>query len=237
MTVDLEQTATPCAATDCTRPAAPVLCAVDERRVGEALAGIQSEYELLSAAPSMQGREVGTIGGSKLASQRSPGNLQVIVLRDPRRADAADPWGVDNTPSVFATLAYYAELVREGRDLVQPVHHVDACRYPCMHRACLLGVGHAVPVPLTVASERKLLATHLGWIVAQDWAGEFCDEIRGLHAVLRRANGHVDDTRRLRRLHIACPDCGVRAVTYRPGDGQACCENCGTCRVLAEDAA
>lgn len=189
----------------------------------------------------MQGREVGTVGGTALASQRSPGNTHVMALRDPRRVTHPytdpDPWGVDDTPSVFATLTAYADLVREGRDLALPVRHVDACRFPCMHRSCLLGRGRPVPVPLTVATERKLLATHLGWILTQEWAGEFHDEIRRLHALLRAANGHQAPARRLQRLHVPCPDCGVRAVTYRPGDGQACCENCGTCRVLAEDAA
>jgi hypothetical protein len=194
----------------------------------------------------MQGREVGTIGGSTLAGQRNVGRLDVMALRAPRRGtgrishDDADPWGLDDTPSVYATLHAYAEMVRApeeegGRDLVQPVRHVPACLFPCMHRACVLGIGHAVPVPLTVATERRLLATHLDWILGQDWAGEFFDDIRDLWQRLRSANGHAAPSPRVRRLHAPCPSCQVRALTHRPGGGQAVCENCGTTTDLGRE--
>jgi hypothetical protein len=235
VTAELEQAIPTCTAASCGRPQAPgaLLCDVDVRRLGDWLARIGSEYELLSAAPSMQGREVGSIGGTTLTSQRSPGNTHVMTLRDRRRvADPftePDPWGVDDTPSVYATLAAYADQVREGRDLSLPVRHVPACRFPCMHRACLLGIGHAVPIALTVATERALLAekNNFRWLLLQDWAGEFFDEIRGLYALLLRANGHAAPARRIHRLQTPCGACGVRAVTHRPGAGHVTCENCG----------
>lgn len=232
MSADPDQAAPVCAAASCTRPAAAgMLCAADERRLGDWLAQIGSEYELLSAAPSMQGREVGTIGGTSLTSQRSPGNTHVMAMRDPRRGTGyigdGDPWGIDNTPSVFATLASYADRVREGRDLSLPVRHVDACRMPCMHRACMIGIGHVVTVPLTVATERRLLAAHLDWILGQDFAGEFFDEIRGLFAALRRANGHAST----RPGYTAHCDCGGR---IRWANGAATCQACGTSMATAD---
>lgn len=231
-----------CAASSCTRPAAPgaVLCAPDITRLGDWIARLGTEYELLSAAPSMQGREFGSIGGGRLASQRSPGNDHVMAMRDGRRGtgrigwEDADPWGVDDTPSVFATLHTYAEMVREGRELLAPVRYVPACATDCPHRSCHLGRGRPVRVPLTVATERKTLATHLDWILGQEWAGEFHDEIRGLWAVLRRANGHAAPTRRVHRIQAPCGTCGVRAITHRPGSPQAVCENCGATTELLE---
>ena len=82
-------------------------------------------------------------------------------------------------------------------------------------------------MPLTVATERRLLATHLAWIVAQDRAGEFCDEIRARWGLLRSADGHAAPGRRLRRMPDPGTSCQVRAVTPSPGTDQAVCENCG----------
>lgn len=274
MTVDLEQPAPICTASGCDRPqgASMTICEPDARRLGDWVAQLQSEYELLSADPSMQAREPGSGGGGTLASQRSPARLDVLTLTDFRTVmgaatdgtsygtaapKAIGPWclfcnhdtctswragrrrdmyddeaGSHRALSALGILHGWAQQVREGRDLAEPVTHVAACQFPCMHRSCLLGRGRPVPVPLTVARERKLLAAHLDWILGQDWAGSFFDEIRGLWQLLRRANGHASPTRRVLRLHVPCPDCGVRAVTYRPGDTQACCENCGQCTQL-----
>jgi hypothetical protein len=233
MTTPEQHEGAPCAATGCTQPqaAGSQLCAVDGRKLGDWIAKIGTEYELLSAAPSMQGRDVGCISGGTLAAQRSPGSTHVMTIRDPRRGtgrigwDDADPYGVDDTPSVLATLASYADRVREGRDLVEQVTHVKACLFPCMHRACLIGVGHAVPVPLTVARERKLLATHLQWILEQDWCGEFFDEIRGLWGLLRAANGHATPGPRVRCRELV--DGKPCAGTVRWVDGAAVCRACG----------
>lgn len=258
-----------CAATGCTRPADPVLCAPDTRRLGDALAGIQTEYELLSAAPSMQGREVGSIGGTALASQRSPARLGVLTLTDRRTVmgvpgdstsygpvtpKAYGPWclfcthdtctawragrrrdiyddeqaaGSDRAVSAFGILNGWAEQVREARDLSLPVRHVNPCATACPHHSCRLGRSRPVRVPLTVASERKVLATHLDWILAQDWAGEFHDEIRGLYAALRRANGHAS-TRPGYTAHCAC---GGR---IRWVNAAAVCQACGTSIATAD---
>lgn len=245
MTEDLAVEA--CTVGPCGRPQ-PIdsrLCETHRANLGDMLAQIRTEYERLSAAPSMEGREVGTIGGTGLSSQRSPGNTHVMALRDPRRGtgriayDDADPWGVDDTPSVFATFNSYADRVREGRDLAEAVAHVPACLFPCMHRSCLLGRGRPVRIPLTVETERALLVEkkNFRWILGQDWAGEFHDEIRGLYAMLRRANGHAAPARRVHRLEAPCPSCSVRALTHRPGTAAVTCENCGHAMDVPELAA
>lgn len=244
MTVDLDSTAV-CAAATCTRPpAGGMLCAPDADRLGQWLAQLGTEYELLSAAPSMQGREVGSVGGTSLTSQRSPGNTHVMALRSKRRGtgrigwEDADAWGLDDTPSVFETLATYAELVREGRGLVGPridIAYVRSARPlgpvcdpeqpPCRHHTCQVWTFRAnVAAPLTVATERKLLAAHLGWILGQDFAGEFFDEIRVLWAALRRANGHAST----RPGYTAHCDCGGR---IRWANGAATCQTCGASMV------
>jgi hypothetical protein len=246
-----EQPAVPtCTATGCSHAQAPgaLLCPLDVRRLGDMLAQLGTEYELLSAVPSMQGREVGSIGGSTLAAQRSPGRLDVIALRSRYRGtgrigwEDADVWGLDDTPSVYSTLATYAEQVREARQLTPPRMDVSFVRTArpagpvcdpdqprCGHHTCEVWTFRAnVAAPLTVASERRLLATHLAWILGQDWAGEFFDDIHSLWAALRSANGQGGGGGRVRRFQAPCGTCQVRAVTLWPGDDQAVCENCGT---------
>lgn len=248
---ELEQAAAPtCTATGCQHPqaAGALLCALDVRRLGDMLAQLGDEYAKLSAVPSMQGREVGTIGGATLAGQRSPGRLDVIALRARYRGtgrigwEDADAWGLDDTPSVYGTLATYAEQVREARQIIPPrmdVAHVRTARPlgpvcdpdgpRCGHHTCEVWTFRAnVFAPLTVASERRLLATHLGWILGQDWAGEFFDDIHSLWAALRSANGQGGGGQKVRRFQAPCGSCSVRAVTLRPGDDHAVCENCGT---------
>ena len=238
-----------CAAAGCTRPqaAGSQLCRPDEARLGDWLAQLGDEYAKLDAAPSMQGRETGTIGGTALASQRSPGSTHVIALRARYRGtgrigwEDADPWGKDDTPSVYATLASYAGMVREARQLTGPrldLAYVRAARPAgpvcdpagprCGHHTCEVWTFRAnVAAPLTVATERALLAVHLDWIISQEWAGEFFDEIRGLWGLLRRANGHGAPIRRVHRLHAPCQSCQVRALTHQPGTSTVTCESCG----------
>lgn len=229
MTAIEQHDATPCEAGGCTRPQAPgiLLCLPDSQRLGDWLAQIQTEYEQLSAVPSMQGREYGTIGGTTLAGQRNPARLDVLVLRDrrSRERDGEDPDG-NNGRGVLEILHARAEEVREGRDLAEPVTYAPACRFPCMHRSCLLGHPRPVRQPLTVARERRLLSDHLDWVMAQDWCGEFFDEIRALWSLLRSANG-TGSGRRLERFQNPCDTCGVRALTHRPGSAVVSCENCG----------
>lgn len=254
MTAPEQEAAPSCTATGCQHPpaAGSLLCPVDVRKLGDWLAQIGTEYELLSAAPSMQGREVGTIGGTTLAAQRSVGSMHVMALRAPRRGtgriayDDADPWGVDDTPSVFATLHTYAEMVRApeqdgGRGLTAPrmdlayrrraappgpVCDPDGPR--CGHHTCEVWTFRTnVAAPLTVATERRLLATHLDWITRQDWAGEFFDEIRGLWQAMRYANGHTaPGPARIRCLELVD---GVECTGFvRWIDGAAVCGGCGT---------
>jgi hypothetical protein len=240
-----------CAATSCTHPqtAGSLLCQVDTGRLGDYLADIGTLYELLEAAPSMQGREVGTIGGTTLTSQRSVGSMHVMALRSRHRGtgrigyDDADAWGLDDTPSVYDTLASYAEQVREGRELTPPrvdVTHVrtarpagpvcDPAAAPCGHHTCEVWTFRGrVFAPLTVASERRLLAekNNFRWLLLQDWAGEFYDEIRGLWVLLRRATGHgAPKARGVRcREAVAGEVCGG-PITL--ADGTARCGTCGT---------
>jgi hypothetical protein len=238
-----------CLAGGCQQPPTPgsTLCGRHVNDLGQWLAQLGDEYGRLSAVPSMQGREVGTIGGATLAAQRSPGRLDVIALRSRYRGtgrigwEDADAWGLDDTPSVYSTLATYAEQVREARRLTLPRMDVafvrtarpagpvcDPDRPRCGHHTCEVWTFRAnVHAPLSVASERKLLATHLQWIVGQEWAGEFFDDIADLWQRLRSANGPraADAPTGLRRLHEPCAGCGVRAVTDGP-EGMLC-QNCG----------
>lgn len=238
-----------CAASGCARsPAAgALLCALDVRRLGDWLAQLQQEYELLSAVPSTQGRDVGSISGGTLAAQRSPGSTHVMALRSRYRGtgrigwEDADAWGLDDTPSVYSTLASYAELVREGRELTPPrmdLNYVRSARPlgpvcdpdgpRCGHHTCEVWTFRAnVAAPLTVATERRLLAVHLDWIIGQDWAGEFHDDIRALWSALRSANGAGGGKGRVTRMQAPCPACGVRAVTHRPGEDLMQCQSCG----------
>lgn len=261
-----EQPAAVCAATGCGHNQAPgaILCAVDVRRLGDMLAQLGTEYELLCAVPSMQGREVGTIGGSTLAGQRSPLRLDVAALRSRYRGtgrigwEDADAWGLDDTPSVYSTLATYAEQVREARQLTGPrmdLAYVRAARPlgpvcdpagpRCGHHTCEVWTFRAnVAAPLTVATERRLLATHLDWICGQDWAGEFFDDVQTLWVALRSANGAGGGggRRGVRcRATVHGQVCGG-PVTL--ADGAARCGTCGTTtsgpdllRVAAEVAA
>jgi hypothetical protein len=245
---EIEQDAALCTASGCTQPqaAGALLCPVDVRKLGDWLARIGTEYELLSAVPSMQGREVGTIGGATLASHRSPGNTHVMALRARQRGtgrigwDDADVWGLDDTPSVYETLASWAARVREDRQLTPPRLDLayrrraapagpvcDPAGPRCGHHTCEVWTFRTnVAAPLTVATERALLAVHLDWITGQDWAGEFYDEIRGLWVLLLKANGHAAPSQRVTRLQAPCPACGVRAVTHRHGDDLMECQSC-----------
>jgi hypothetical protein len=200
-------TAPECAAATCTRPAAPghVLCRSDGEKLGQWLAQLLDEVAMLDATPSMAGREPGTGGPGGLASQRSVGNLDVMVLRD-RRSRARDAEDLDGNAgrSAYEILSSYAAVVRDERQLVRstvdlayrrraappgPVCDVDAP--PCGHHTCEVWTFRAVVTPrLTVASERRVLADHLDWILSREWAGEFYDEMRQLWALLRRVNGH-----------------------------------------------
>ncbi|WP_157936898.1 hypothetical protein [Geodermatophilus chilensis] len=247
MTTELEHDTAVCAAATCTRPAGPghSLCRPDAEKLGQWLAQLLDEVAMLDATPSMAGREPGTGGPGGLASQRSVGNLDVMVLRTPRRGtgriayDDADEWGLDATPSVLDTLGSYAALVRDARQLVRPTQALayrrraappgpvcDVDAPPCGHHTCEVWTFRAVVTPrLTVASERRVLADHLGWVLAQDWAGEFYDEMRALWGLLRAANGRPRPQGRARcRETVGGQPCGG---TVRWDAGTATCGTCG----------
>lgn len=262
MTDDQDQS--PCVVADCMRPQGPAIriCSTHAAQLGDWLARLDTEYALLDAVPSMQGREPGTGGRSGLASHRSPAALDVLVLRDRRTTMAATPdphpraqvavaksigpwcvlcdhdsckaWragrqredfddeaavGSHRTLSVFGVLHGWAEYVREERNLAYPATHIDPCTTPCMHYACQFGVAHEVRTPLTVLSERRVLANQLDWLLAQDCAGVFYAEIRQLWSLLKSSNS--PEPRTTRRL------CGCGGH-IRWHDDAAECGSCGT---------
>lgn len=205
-----EQPAAVCAATGCGHNQAPgaILCAVDIGKLGDWLAIITTQYELLSAVPTMAGREHGTIGGSTLASHRSPGITGVIAMRDPRRGtgriayDDADPWGLDDTASVLDTLHSWARVVREDR-------------------------GFTSPDRVTVASERDTLSRSLTWIAGQEWVDECMKEVQALLGQLRATNG-TSAPKPIARCHLATGDGECGGPIHQ--DWVNGCAYCGECR-------
>ena len=214
----------PCVAAGCTRPQAPgiLLCVRDQAKVGDWLARIGDEYERLSAMPSMQAREPDSGGRGGLASQRSVGDLGVMSMRDRRSRERSDddPDG-NSVLGVFETLHAHAETVREGRNIGYPLAHIEPCKVPCMHLACWSGVAQEVRVPLTVTSERKLLAERVNfeWLLADDSAGQFYADIRQLWSLLKSSNAPEPRTA---RRQCACGG----SIRWR--DGAAECGSCGT---------
>jgi hypothetical protein len=67
-----------------------------------------------------------------------------------------------------------------------------------------------------------MLADHLAWIVAQDWVGDFYDEIRRVWSLLVGANGG-DGTARIPRPRRARPECGGVTITRVVGILEATC--------------
>jgi hypothetical protein len=215
----------PCVAGCRTRPQAPgiLLCLRDAERLGEWLARLDTEFALLDAVPSMQGREPDSGGRSGLASQRSPAALDVLVLRDRRmNTDTSDDGviGSGRALSVYGLLHRWAEYVREERNLAYPVAHIQPCSTGCMHRACWRGIPQQIRVPLTVLSERKVLATNLEWLMQQeDQAAKFYADMRQLWSLLKSSNS--PEPRTARRV-CACGG----YIRWR--DGAAECGLCGT---------
>lgn len=226
-----------CEVPGCRRPQAPgwLLCASDGRWLGDALARLGDRYAGLSAAPSLAARTPDGGGhGGTLASQRDPARLHVLVLTDRRsreRDDAErDPRGetgedANDLRSVFEVLHAHAEAVREERQLSYPtltaagLHagdrpHGPACA-DCAHPSCRWirpGPDVDIPAPLTVATERAVLAAHLDWILAQDWAADFHSDITALWTLLGG------------RTVGACPDCGAGLRLLDKGTR---CTGCG----------
>lgn len=218
----IEQQEPACVVAECKRPEAPGirLCASHAARLGDWVARVAVEYALLDARPSMQGREPGTGGAGGLASQRSPASLDVIAMRDPRSREQSDedPDG-NRILGVYETLHAHAEYVREERNLAYPVELVGYCDGPCMHRTCWERRPYAIPVPLTILTERRVLAANLDWLMAQDVAGDFYRDIRQLWSLMKSRNAPEPRTTRRR--------CGCGG-NIRWRDGAAECGSCGT---------
>lgn len=228
-----------CEVAGCRRPAAPGwrTCSSDGRWLGDALARLGDRYAALSPAKSLQAPSGGSVHGG-LASERDPARLRVIALSDWRSGAhdelPADPVGWDDTPSVFGILARWADEVRTVRE-IQPPKREIVIRYrhqraagpvcqqmrnaladqslPCRHASCrALVVIHKVWADLTVATERKLLADQLPWLLGTDWAADFHADITSLWTLLGGG-----------RTVGACPDCGAGLHAHAGG---ARCSGC-----------
>lgn len=236
MTDPYAETTAVCAAPGCTRPADPVLCGQHVEKFGLYVSQLGAMFDRLDAAPSMQGKDPDAVGSSGgLKSHRNVGDHAVMSLRDARTA--ADP--DDPLRSVLATLAGWADAVRAGRDLTSPTRQVvirlrdkrnpgALCEAmarafrgqatPCRHDSCRDGVIlHTVWADLTVATERRLLSDHLGWLVQQPWAGDAFEEIRAVWGLLEAAT----EGRRPRRTAVCA--CGGRITVT------AMVAECGGC--------
>lgn len=229
-----------CGCARCERLPAPgwAVCSPHGRALGDHLAELATLWDRLDAAPSLAGREPGTGHGGTLPSQRAPGSLEVMAMRD-RRSSPRDPADADDgefgngTPPVLATLVSWAATVRAEQKI--PLHRVvfaplldgwpgPICDQTCGHESC----GWRRPVVFrarpTFASERRLLADQLPWILEQDWAGELADEVRAGWAACKTATGQPAPRRRSAcRMLIDGERCGG-TVTW--ADGKACCDRC-----------
>lgn len=216
-----------CAAEGCRALPDPVLCDGHARQAGDWLADLGTLYDRLDARPSMQGREPGTGSGGGMKAQRSVGDETVMSLRDPRTPLDHDT----RQASVLATLHGWAEQVRDERHLTPATaefrvrrddrHIGPHCDTVCDHGSCAaLTFVIAYRVPPTVASERKLLADQLPWVLRQDWAGDFYAELRLVARLLEAAGGVGPAIPRPRR---ACPDCGGTVTVTL---GAAACGSC-----------
>jgi hypothetical protein len=150
--------------------------------------------------------------------------------------------------SVLEVLHAFAEEVREARELAAPSTSVIDCvdrmpgtrphgpayGLPCWHPTCRGVTGRRViPLPPTVASERRLLATHLDWLLAQgDTAARFYGEIADVHSQLLTAHGHRRP-RPAARCWVPVPG-GTCDGPVWAGRGSAHCSRCGTSWAGAE---
>lgn len=184
-----------------------LVCTQHYERVAQWLHEIEVEAAILSPVKSMQVASGNR--GAGLASERSPARLDAIVMRDSRRGTGTpvqgeqDPWGFDSTPSILDVLGSWARVTREDREL-QPPDHV------------------------TVASERRTLTAHWGWICEQPWVDEFVADLRVLRSALKATNGTSEPRRKAVGL---CPtlleegECGGKLWPDEK-HGDVVCEMC-----------
>lgn len=171
------------------------VCARHGERAGRELAELGSEYERLSAAPALGvWRTDGSVSGGTPKHLRSPANLDVIVARD-ARSRPRDEEDIDGNPlpGVLGFIVAAAAQVAEA---------------------------FAEIAPVTFTGSRVVLAMRLDWLLAQDWAGEFADELHGCWRTLRRINAAPTRPRK-----STCRACGSVALSW---DGStASCADCG----------
>jgi len=156
--------------------------------------------------------------GGTLASERAPARLEVLALTDPR--DVLD----NREPSsVLGVLHAWTRVIRDDRRLSWPQR-------------------------VTVASERRTLATHLQWAAEQPWIDELAGDLADLLARLRRANltGGPPPVADCHMIRVDGTPCGgkvwrrpARSITWRvlpdrceritvdAPDGPAHCDTCG----------
>lgn len=252
MTTPSADEAALCVASSCGRMQAPGsrLCQSHTLNLGDWIARIADQFALLDAVPSMAMREPDTGGRSGLASQRSVGRLDVMALRDARgRArDEDDPDG-NATRGVLEVLGSWATVVREEKSIEPPTEALayrrqaappgpvcDLDAPPCQHHTCWAWTFRTVVYsPATVLSERRVLATHFDWIVAQDWVDELFADMKAIWQQVQRQVAP-----QATRVHSVgrCPqvteatECGGRLWA----DGTASSVTCDKCdRVFGQD--
>jgi hypothetical protein len=191
-----------------------LLCMGHYSKLAQTLVDLGTEYDALSAVPSMQVRSG---RGGSLSSTRSPAVLDAIVASDPRRGqvDYSDPWALDETASVLGTLHSWARVVRYE-------------------------MGLTAPRPIDVATERSLLQNQLEWISAAPFIDDLYADLVQLLAQLRNTN-HTAPERSAGRCYLPNDDgtCtgNIRrqentyqhpGITVTVPDGPAYCDTCGT---------
>lgn len=210
------------------------LCIGHHQRLADMLREVEEQATLLDARPSMQ-QQMGS-GGSRLASERAPVRLEVLVHTDRRRGTGKsetddDAHAAGSTLPILDVLGSWARLVREEREL-------------------------SAPERVTVSGERDLLTRQLDWIAAQPWVDEAYSDVRTLLGQLRIANGTGPD-----KPHCRCPvilegefcrgNVWVHdelqpvwrrypdrcAQTWEQAPGAAVCDTCGSSWVTEADKA
>lgn len=165
---DAEPYLPPCGCTGCTAPTGSgwAVCTRHGVWAGNHLAQLDDEYRLLTAAPQGGASSGPHVSGGVPKHLRSPVNLDVVVATDPRslprREDDPD---ASVAPAALAWALGYSEQIRVERELGGPVART-----------------------VTFAASRRRISDHLDWCLRQHWAGLFCDQLREIHAAMRRLN-------------------------------------------------
>ncbi|MER7078149.1 MULTISPECIES: hypothetical protein [Bacteria] len=194
---------TPCIVDRCPRAAEPgrYTCEPCAERMRCWLREIDDYAATLTAAPGRGGD-----GGrrSRGYGSRPPARLDVIAALDPRSVGhVIGPDDVDDaTRSILGTVNRLCGWV-----------HSELLRLDANH--------HAPPRDLTITRGTGWLRGYIDWCTRQVWADDLADDLRELHAQLRRLAG--DSTRPL----APCPDC--IGSLWPVGDADTIAVRCGVC--------